>query len=329
MLNYLTRRVFLAILTLLVITCLIYALIRSIPGTPLTSDIAELPPDKQFTPDQLEELERIYGLDKPWYEAYVYWLGNALRGDLGRSFKDNQRVTKRIGERLPATLALSATSLILSYILSIPLGLYASSRSGKVDERVMSTLLYMLYAVPTFVAGLLLLSVFQKNLAGTIFHLQPGMVSPNHDDLSWWGQTLDILKHMILPVVTSTYGSLAYYSRFIKSNMEEVVRQDYIRTARAKGVSRFNVIVHHAFRNTLIPFVTMIGLTLPALVGGSIVIERVFNWPGIGTLFLEAISGRDYTVIMGLTLMFSSLTLLGQLLADILYAFVDPRISYH
>ena len=142
------------------------------------------------------------------------------------------------------------------------------------------------------------------------------------------GKIVDILKHMILPVFCFTYGSLAYFSRFVKSNMEEVIRQDYIRTAKAKGVGPVRILLHHAFRNTLIPFVTLIGLTLPALLGGSVVLEQIFNWPGMGLLFLESIYRRDYPVIMGLTLMFSVLTLIGQLLADILYAVVDPRVTY-
>jgi peptide/nickel transport system permease protein len=155
------------------------------------------------------------------------------------------------------------------------------------------------------------------------------MMSPDYDQLSTWGQIWDIGKHLVLPLICFTYGSLAYDSRFVKSNMEEVVRQDYIRTAKAKGVGPARILFHHAFRNTLIPFVTLMGLSLPALVGGSIVIERIFNWPGIGDLYLTSILQRDYPTIMGLTLMFSVLTLAGQLLADILYAFVDPRVTYN
>jgi peptide/nickel transport system permease protein len=329
MFNYLIRRLAFAVLTLVVITCIVYALIRHMPGTPLTMDMAEQSLDKRMTEQELKQLERIYGLDKPWYVAYVHWLGNVAHFDFGRSFKDNKHVSRKIGQRIGPTFLLSGTSLFLAYLLSVPIGLYSAQRSGRPDERIVSTVLYMLYAVPTFVAGLLLLVLFYKQLAGTLFYLEPGMKSENYDRLeSSWQQCWDITRHMILPVICFTYGSLAYYSRFIKSNMEEVVRQDYIRTARAKGVGSFRILVHHAFRNTMIPFVTMIGLTLPALVGGSIVIEQVFSWPGIGTLYLASILQRDYPVIMGLTLMFSVLTLAGQLLADILYAVVDPRITY-
>jgi peptide/nickel transport system permease protein len=154
------------------------------------------------------------------------------------------------------------------------------------------------------------------------------MTSDNYTSLSASGKAWDILRHSILPIVCFTYGSLAYYSRFVHANLEEVIRQDYIRTARAKGVPPGRVIWHHAFRNTLIPLVTLLGLTLPSLLSGAVILEQIFGWPGMGRLFFEAISQRDYDTLMGLTLMFSVLTLLGQLLADILYAVVDPRVTY-
>jgi peptide/nickel transport system permease protein len=154
------------------------------------------------------------------------------------------------------------------------------------------------------------------------------MVSDNYTELTPLGKLQDIGWHLLLPLVCFTYGSLAYYSRFVKANMEEAIRQDYIRTARAKGADPVRILVGHAFRNTLIPFVTLIGLTLPGILSGSIILEQIFSWPGMGSLFFDAITFRDYPVIMGLTLMFSVLTLLGQLLADVLYALVDPRVTY-
>jgi peptide/nickel transport system permease protein len=162
------------------------------------------------------------------------------------------------------------------------------------------------------------------------FQLLPlfSMVSDNHDELSSFAKVGDLLKHMTLPLICETYGMLAYYSRFVKANLEEVVRQDYIRTARAKGVDRFHILTRHAFRNTLIPMVTMIGLTLPGLLSGAVIIEQIFTWPGMGRLFFESIGERDYDTIMGLTLVFSVLTLTGQLIADVLYAVVDPRVTF-
>jgi peptide/nickel transport system permease protein len=227
---------------------------------------------------------------------------------------------------MPATLLLSVTSLVLTYLLSIPIGLWSTVRSGTFRERVVSTLLYMLYSLPAFVAALYLQLVFYSNLGWLPLF---GMQSDHYETLSAAGKAWDLVQHAILPVVCFTYGSLAYYSRFIRSNMQEAVRQDYIRTARAKGVPPGRVIWHHAFRNTLIPLVTLIGLTLPHLLSGAVILEQVFAWPGMGRLFFEAILQRDYDTIMGLVLMFSTLTLLGQLLADVLYAVVDPRITYH
>jgi peptide/nickel transport system permease protein len=244
---------------------------------------------------------------------------------LGRSIPRKLPVSQLIGERIRPTLLLSGISLVLTYALSIPLGLYMMARSGKLDGEAMGTSLYVLYAVPAFVAALLLQIVFAVKLDW----LPLGqMVSDNYADLTLGGKIVDIAYHCILPVICDTYISLAYYSRFVKTNLEEVVRQDYIRTARSKGVSRLRILAHHALRNTMIPMVTLLGLSLPALLGGAVILEQIFSWPGMGRLFLEAIAERDYPTIMGLTLMFSALTLAGQLLADVLYAIVDPRVTY-
>ena len=326
---YIIRRLLIGLLTLVLITFLVYALIRNMPGTPLTLDQAQLDPSRQISSREMERLKKVYGLDKPWYIAYFQWAGNLIQLDLGRSFYEKRPVLDVIGRRVGPTLLLSGTSLFLAYLLSVPLGLVATVRSGRADERVLSTLLYMLYSVPSFVAALLLLNVFYVRLEGTAFQLPlGGMYSKEFEELSTSGKAWDLFLHMLLPVTCATYGSLAYFSRFVKSNMEEVIRQDYIRTARAKGVGPVRVIVHHAFRNTLIPFVTLLGLTLPSVLSGFVILESVFGWQGMGSLFLESIRTRDYPVIMGLTLMFSFLTLAGQLLADILYAVVDPRITY-
>ena len=329
MFHYLIRRSLLGLLTLLLITFVIFGLIRSMPGTPLTLQLAEIDPSRRISEEDLERMKRTYGLDKPWPVAYVHWFGNVVRLDLGRSIARKQPVASLIAERVGPTMLLSVTSLFLTYLLAVPMGLFATVRSGKPDERALSTVLYMLYSLPSFVAALLLLVLFAVRLEGTPFELPLfGMVSDNHVEFSYFGKVWDIFLHMILPVTCYTYGALAYFSRFVKANMEEVIRQDYIRTARAKGVGPFRVIVHHAFRNTLIPFVTLLGLTLPALLSGSVILERIFTWPGMGQLFFESITERDYPTIMGLTFMFAILTLLGQLLADILYAVVDPRVTY-
>jgi len=327
MTTYLVRRLLLGILTLLVVTCIIYGLIRNMPGTPLTMN-ENMDPSRKLSAEDQELARKAYGLDKPWHVAYFYWLGNLATGDMGSSFRERKPVTGVIAQRIGPTLLLSGLSLLITYTLSVPIGLYSTWRSGRADERGASFVLYMLYSLPTYVAALQLLYFFYLRLKDTPWQLKPGMVSDDYADLTSLGKVQDIGMHLILPLVCFSYGSLAYYSRFVKANMEEAIRQDYIRTARAKGAGPLRILVQHAFRNTLIPFVTLLGLTLPGILSGSIILEQIFSWPGMGSLFFEAITFRDYPVIMGLALMFSVLTLLGQLLADVLYALVDPRVTY-
>jgi peptide/nickel transport system permease protein len=322
--TYLLRRVLIGAFTLLLITFCVYGLIRLMPGDPLLLQQEHLG-GQNVNPEDVQRMREQYGLDKPWPVAYVQWLGNLARFDLSTSLSRHVPVSRMMKERIGPTLLLSVTSLALAYLIAIPTGLFATVRNGKLDERITSTLLYMLYSLPVFVAALFLQIVFFQKLGW--FPLD-GMKSDEYDSLSIWGKTLDIAWHALLPIVCQTYVLLAYYSRFIRSNMQEVIRQDYIRTARAKGVPPRHVILRHAFRNTLIPLVTMLGLTLPSLLSGAVILEQIFSWPGMGALFFESIRERDYPTIMGLVLMFSLLTLLGQLLADVLYAVVDPRVTY-
>lgn len=323
MLAFLVRRLSIGFLTLLLITGGVYGLVRAMPGSPITmvEDRGDL--KRRMSEADRQALLKQYGLDKPWYQAYAKWITDMARGEMGRSFARKRPVADVIGERVGPTLVLSSTSLFLAYLLSIPMGLYAVARSGKFDERFLGISLYVLYSFPSFVAALMLQLFVSVRMGWLPLY---GMRSDEYASLTVVGKTWDLVKHAILPVVVFTYGSLAYYTRFIHANMQEVVRQDYIRTAQAKGLGPFAVIVKHAFRNTLIPFVTKIGLSLPSLLSGSVIIEKIFNWPGLGQLYFSAILERDYPVIMALTLIYSVLTLLGQLLADALYAIVDPRV---
>lgn len=323
MLDFLIRRLSIGLLTLLLITFGVYGLVRAMPGSPLSrvEDRGDL--KRQISDADRKELERQYGLDLPWPVAYVKWLANMAVGDLGRSFTHKRPVSEVIGQRIGPTLILSTTSLLLAYLISIPLGLLAVARSGKWDERATGIALYVLYSFPSFVAALMLQLLVAVRWGWLPLY---GMKSDEYDTFTTAGKVWDIAQHSVLPIIVFTYGSLAYYTRFIHANMQEVIRQDYIRTAQAKGLGPFAVIVKHAFRNTLIPFVTKIGLSLPALLSGSVIIERIFNWPGLGQHYFSAILERDYPVIMALTLLFSVLTLAGQLLADLLYALVDPRV---
>ncbi|MEZ6044750.1 MAG: ABC transporter permease [Planctomycetaceae bacterium] len=322
---FIIRRILISLVTLLIITFIVFGLIRNIPGNPFTIAVSEISdPGKMISKADALRLKQAYGLDKPWYESYFHWSLNLLKGDLGTSFDHKKPVTTVIADRFTATLILSISSMILTYLIAVPLGLYSTVYYATVQERTISVVLYILYSLPVMVAALLL----QFYLAFK-FDLLPltGMYSSqDYENLSLFGKLWDVTKHAMMPIICSTYGSLAFLSRFVNSNMQEVIRQDYIRTARAKGLPPETVLLRHAFRNTLIPLITQLGLALPGLLGGSIIIEGIFQWPGMGQLFFESIGKRDYPVIMGLTLMFSILTLLGQLLADIFYAAADPRI---
>lgn len=328
MVSYLVRRLLLAVVTLFFTSLIIYALIRNMPGSPLTLDMGT-DPNFKLSNERRAQLERQYGLDLPWPLGYKKWVSNVMRFDLGDSIRERTTVARAIGKRLGPTMLLSCGSLFVAYVSSIPIGLYCSARSGQFTERGISVVMYALYSLPSYVTALALLVLAFQYLRDTPFDLPlQGMVSADYAEMSLPGKAIDILKHLFLPLVCLTYGSLAYDTRFIKANMEEAIRQDYIRTARAKGASGLRILVVHAFRNTLIPFITILGLSLPAIVGGAVILETIFNWPGMGQLFYSAISTRDYDLIMGLTLMFTVLTLLGQLLADLAYALVDPRITY-
>ena len=325
MANYILRRLMLACLTLLLVTVLVFGLMRAMPGSPLTLNLEDT--SRELRKEDIEQLKEQYGLNKPWYVAYVHWLGDLATGDLGDSFLTHKDVTVVIGERIGPTLLLSLTSMLLTYVLSMPMGLYSSVRHGKYDERTLSTVLYMLYSLPSFVTALLLQSYLSYRLGW--FPLKGMYDSLLFPQLSIPEKVVHVAWHCVLPVFCYTYASWAYYSRFIRANMAEALQQDYVRTARAKGVGPLRVVMHHAFRNTMIPMATLIGLSFPALLSGSVILERIFTWPGMGQLFFESILHQDYNVIMGLTLVFSVMTLLGTLLADIMYAIVDPRISYH
>ena len=333
MFSYLIRRLLQAVLTLLLVSFLIYGLIRAMPGSPVDTDPAMQNPDRMISEADRRELEAQWGLDRPWYVAYfTHFLQPLSEGDLGRSTATKLPTTRVIGERIWPTLLLSVCSLSLTYLLAIPLGLLSSARAGRPDERGLSVVLYMLYSLPGFVAALFLQLYLSVQLGWFPLAGLSSREAPDWSQVSLfdWAQTgpyfLDVLHHAALPITVYTYGSLAYYARFIRANMQETLRQDYIRTARAKGLSERTVVMKHAFRNTLIPLVTLIGLTLPGLLSGSVIVEQIFNWPGMGRLFFESIAKRDYNVLMGLTMMFSVLTLAGQLLADVLYAVVDPRV---
>jgi peptide/nickel transport system permease protein len=273
-----------------------------------------------------EDLRKYYGLDQPVHVRYFQWLGRLVRLDFGNAMStDGRKVIDKISERLWPTMSLAILSLGISLSLSIPIGIYAAVRQDKLFDTLSSTILYALYSVPSYVMAVPLIL-----LVGVQWDLLPfqGMTSDNYDQLSGPEKFVDLVKHYTLITFCFSFGAWAYYSRFVRQNMLEVVRQDYIRTARAKGLGETRVILRHAFRNTLIPVVTLLGLLLPSIIGGSVILEVMFNWPGMGRLFFESMLARDYPTIMALEVISATLVLVGVLLSDLSYGLVDPRVSY-
>jgi peptide/nickel transport system permease protein len=280
----------------------------------------------RISPEAYRAMLKLYGLDQPIHVRYLTWLKRLATLDFGDSFKDHRPVTEKIMERLPATLSLNIAALFMALLLSIPLGVLSAVRNNSMFDKIGGTALYMLYSLPEFWVALLLIILFGVKLHWLPFH---GMSSVDARDLGFWPFWIDRIKHMILPTVCLTYGSLAFLSRFVRGSTLEVIRQDYVRTARAKGLREQTVIYKHVFKNTLIPLLTFMGLLLPTLFSGSIILESIFSWPGIGHLFFESVLSRDYPVVLGLSFMTAVLVLLSTLIADLLYAWADPRVTYN
>lgn len=324
MLAYTLRRLSLLVPTLLGITLVTFLVINLAPGDPVEL-VNRGMVDSRISPAAYRGMLELYGLDKPIHVRYAIWLKRLITLDFGNSFKDHRPVLEKIGERLPATLMLNLMSLIVAVLASIPLGLWAALRQHSRYDKFSGALLYAMYSLPEFWVALMLIMLFGVKLGWLPFY---GLESFGARDMSFWPLIWDRFKHMILPVVCLTYGSLAFLSRFVRGSTLEVIRQDYVRTARAKGLEEKRIIYRHVFKNTLIPVVTLMGLLLPALFSGSVILEYIFSWPGIGALFFEAVSARDYPVVMGLSFITAVLVLISTLLADLLYVWADPRVTY-
>ncbi len=325
MLTYTLRRLSYLVPTLLGITLVTFVIVNLAPGDPVKL-INQGMMDARVSPEAYQGMLHLYGLDRPIHERYVVWLRRLFTFDFGESFIDHRPVLSIIAERLPVTLTLNGASLLLALVLSIPLGLYSALRHGSRFDRLGGTILYMLYSLPEFWVALLLIMLFGEKL-----HLLPihGMESIGAKYADWPARLADRLRHMILPVVCLTYGSLAYLSRFVRGATLEVIRQDYIRTARAKGMEERRVVTRHVFKNTLIPLITLLGLLLPTMFSGSVILEYIFGWPGIGALFFDSVQARDYPVVLALSFITATIVLVSTLVADLLYAWADPRVTYH
>lgn len=321
MTQYLIRRLVAMIPVLLGVTFLSFLIMNFAPGDPTT---IYLDPTKPFSQEEIDMIKKELGLDQPLMVRYIKWLGRTLKGDLGYSYVSRRPVIKEIAERLPNTILLAVTTMIISFVVGSLVGVYTVLNQYKLSDYVVTVLAFLGLSTPGFWLALMLILVF----AGYLKWLPSvGMMSINVGP-GFFERLWDLAKHMIMPVMVSCASGIASWARYQRSSMLEVIRQDYIRTARAKGLTEKVVIGRHAVRNAAIPVITILGMSIPGLIGGSALIEQIFAWPGMGRLGINAIFSRDYPVIMAVNLMTSILVMLGNLTADVLYAVVDPRIRY-
>jgi len=315
--------------TFLGISLITFLVVQLAPGSPVYMKLRQAQAGMSSSADTkevVEQTKKLYGLDKPIHVRYVIWLGKLVRLDFGDSYKDQRPVMDKIKETLPVTLQIEVIVIFLIYLISIPLGVYSATHQYSLGDKVTTLILFILYSLPSFWVAMLLMMFFGGGKFLDWFPVN-GLNSFGAQDLSWPAWLLDRAWHLVLPVVCLTYAGLAGLSRYARSGMMEVIRQDYIRTARAYGFSEKTVIWKYALRNSLIPIITLLATLLPALIAGSFIIESIFSIPGMGRLGFEAILSRDYPLIMGILSISAILTLLGLLLSDIMYAVVDPRIK--
>ena len=321
MIAYLFKRLLLMIPLLIGITIISFTVIHLAPGEPTDLQTQMNP---EASAELQERLRKYYDLDKPLHVQYVKWLSRLVQLDFGNSFaQDHRPVRGKIAERLPVTILINSLSIVLILGVAIPIGILSATHQNSLFDRGTTVFVFLGFAVPSFWLALLLMDFFGVRLG-----LLPisGIRSFGYEYLSAGDKIIDVLSHLILPVFISAFGGLAGFSRYMRSNMLEVVRQDYILTARAKGLRERTVILKHALRNALLPIITILGLSVPGLIGGSVIFETIFSIPGMGKLFYDGVMMRDYPLIMGILVIGAVLTLLGNLLADICYALADPRI---
>lgn len=313
MLPFALRRLMLALPTLLIVTVIVFLMVRVLPGNP-----ARLLLGEESTPALVAALTKELGLDQPLPVQYLTWLGGVMRGDLGRSVRDNSSVTQLILEKLPTTLELAFLAMLLALLVAVPAGIFTASRRGGFADGAVTLLALSGISLPNFFVGILLIYFFSVQLGW----IPPsGYVTPAED----LGQNL---KLMLMPAVTLALGTAGAMTRFLRGSMLEVLGQDYIRTARAKGVPIQGVLYRHALRNALIPLLTILGLQLGALLGGAIISEQIFSIPGFGRLIVEAVFTRDFPVVQGIVLVSATAIFFVSFLVDLLYATIDPRIRY-
>ncbi|MFH1846021.1 MAG: ABC transporter permease [Candidatus Omnitrophota bacterium] len=318
--HYIFKRLIFIVPMLLGISLIMFIVMHLAPGDPASIKYGLNP---QVSESARREFNVMYGLDKPVMEQYFFWLKRFFCLDFGRSLIDGQPVMTKIFSRLPATILLQGTAFVIIFVVAIPLGIISAVKRDSWFDRTVTIFVFVGYAMPTFWLALLLVLVFGVKLQ--IFPVS-GMSPWYTAYLGEFAKFKDLVRHMVLPVTATAFSSLAALSRYSRSSMIEALGGKYILTARAKGLCEKRIIFVHAFRNALLPIITLLGLTLPVLVSGSFIFETIFAWPGMGRLGYEAIMNYDYPVVMGVGVIATLLTLIGILISDILYAIVDPRI---
>jgi len=321
MIRYLSKRLLMMIPLLLGITLISFVVIHLAPGEPtdLQTDL-----NPQASVEAKERLRAQYDLDKPLHVQYGKWLGRLARLDFGDSFsQDHRPVLDKIVERMPVTILINVLSISLILAVAVPIGILSAVRRNSLFDQATTVFVFLGFATPSFWLALLLMDFLGVRLG--LFPIA-GLKSLGYEYLSFGGRLWDMIHHLILPVFVSAFGGLAGFSRYMRSTMLDVIRQDYILTARAKGLPERSVIGKHALRNALLPVITILGLSVPGLIGGSVIFETIFAIPGMGKLFYDGVLMRDYPLIMGILVIGAGLTLVGNLLADLGYAMADPRI---
>lgn len=318
---YVIKRLILMIPLFIGITLISFSVIHLAPGSPI--DMAtDLNP--KATAEVKARMRAIYGLDQPLHVQYWNWLSRLLVLDFGNSFsQDGRKVADKILERMPITIFINIASLVLIFLIAVPIGVLSATYQNSLFDKATTVFVFVGFAVPHFWLALLLMILFGVHLGWLPIS---GLKSLNYEYLPASVQVWDRISHLILPIFISAFGGLAGLSRYMRSNMLEVIRQDYITTAKAKGLSPRKVIFKHALRNALLPVITILGLSIPGLIGGSVIFETIFAIPGMGQLFYASVMARDYPVIMGILVIGAVLTLVGNLIADLSYALADPRI---
>jgi peptide/nickel transport system permease protein len=320
MLRFFLRRSGQLMITLLGITVLTFGIMHLAPGEPTVVQ-SEMNP--KVSAQAREQLRKLYGLDQPLWKQYTDWMERFVTLDFGTSFSDSQPVTKVIAEKIPITLAINLLSLLLIVVIAVPIGIYAAVRHHSWFDKATTVFVFLGFAMPTFWLALLLMLLFGVTLGWLPISGYQTLGIP----MSFGERLIDWGRHLLLPVFVSAFGGLAGFSRYVRSSMLEITLQDYIRTAKAKGLDERTIVYKHAFRNALIPIVTLLGLSVPGLIGGSVIFETIYAIPGMGQLFYQAVTARDYPVVMGITVIGAILTLLGNFAADLSYALVNPKVK--